>query len=148
MKVLVTGANGFIGVQVCRDLLERDHEVVALCHRHRDRLDALPDTARLHLETGDILDGTRLQRLCAARGVDGVCHLAVQPPDADDPHATRQVNVQGTRTLLEVCHQTGIRHLVYASSMSVYNFLSPAFLPVDEGHHKAIFLSWQKETGS
>ena len=134
MKVLLTGANGFIGSQVCHALLQRGHQVVALFHRSRERLEALPGSAGLRFEAGDILDPAGLQQICAAHCPDGVCHLAIQPPPEREALMARQVNVQGTLNLLQVCQEQGIARLVYTSSMSVYNFQAPAYLPVDEDH--------------
>lgn len=134
MSILVTGANGFIGIQVCKALLQRGHRVVSLYHRRRERLNALAGHADLHIEGGDILDRAKLREICRAYRPDGVCHLAVQPPGTHDPRMARQVNVQGTQSLLDICCIEGIPRLVYTSTMSVYNFLVPSYLPVDEEH--------------
>jgi len=133
MRVLVTGANGFIGIQVCRALLRNGHQVLALWHRSRERLEKLTDDGNLQLEQGDILDADRLRQIVSAFSPEGICHLAVQPPGGST-RLSHQVNVRGTGNLLEVCRRAGVDRLVYASSMSVYNFLSPAYLPVDEEH--------------
>ncbi len=134
MKVLVTGANGFIGSQVCRVLLRRGHTAIALVHRHKERLEEMPPHPGLHLETGDIMDRARVEEILVQHSPEGVCHLAVQPPQVEDAGTDRRVNIQGTLFLLEVCRRRGISRLVYASSMSVYNFQAPAYLPVDEEH--------------
>ena len=144
MNVLVTGANGFIGVRVCQVLLRRGHRVVALCHRRRERLDALVDE-RLRVEVGDVLDGARLREICARCEVDGVCHLAVQPPGVAEASVIREVNVQGTRVLLETCRWAGIEDIVYTSSMSVYDFLHPDYLPVNEAHPVAPLQAYGEE---
>ena len=133
MNVLVTGANGFIGVRVCQVLWRRGYSVVALCHRRRERLDALVG-GDLCVEVGDVRDGALLQEICARREVDGICHLAVQPPGGAEASVGRDVNVDGTRIVLETCRRMGIENLVYTSSMSVYDFLHPDYLPVDEAH--------------
>ena len=134
MKTMVTGANGFIGAHLCRALLQRSHEVVALWHHSRERVESLEGHGPLHLESGDLLDGDRLLEIASRHALEGVCHLAVQPPDGPDPELARQVNIQGTKNLLEAYSRTGIECLVFTSSMSVYDFLSPDYLPVDEEH--------------
>ena len=128
MRVLVTGANGFIGAQVCRILLERGHEVVGLVHHRRVRLAKL----RVRPEPGDVLDQEGLEALCAAHRIEGVCHLAAQSPAARGRQG--QVNARGTLGVLRACGRAGARRLVFASSMSVYNFWMPRYLPVDEAH--------------
>jgi nucleoside-diphosphate-sugar epimerase len=132
-RVLVTGANGFIGIQVCRALLRNGHQVLALWHRSRERLEKLVDDGNLQLEQGDILDADRLRQIVSAFSPEGICHLAVQPPGGST-RWSHQVNVRGTGNLLEVCRRAGIERLVFTSSMSVYDFLSPDYLPVDEDH--------------
>jgi nucleoside-diphosphate-sugar epimerase len=99
----------------------------------------------MRVEAGDVLDGARLREICVGRGVDGVCHLAVQPPGVGLAPSPRKVNVQGTRVLLEACRQAGVGTLVYASSMSVYDFLHPAYLPVDEAHPVAPLQAYGEE---
>ncbi len=133
MKVLVTGGNGFIGNRVCRELLLRGHDVTGLCHTHRDHLDALQRIG-LGVEVGDVLDKVCLRAICAKQKIEGVCHLAVRPPQIKGGSATSRVNAEGTNCLLQACSDAGIGPLVFASSMSVYNFRSPSYLPVDEEH--------------
>lgn len=129
MKTLVTGAGGFVGAALCQALLVAEEAVVALWHRNRQRLDALAGMGGLTLAQGDIHDLEYLVDLC--RGVDAVCHLAVLPPGAA---AAAKTNVQGTENVVEACRRAGVERLVYASSMSVYDFLAPEYLPVDERH--------------
>lgn len=125
MRVLVTGANGFIGSWVCRLSLESGHQVVALCHRRRERLEALAGHPALRIEKGDVLDQAHLAALCDRCQIEALCHLAIQPPQAQGP-----VNTEGTLSVL----QAGVGRVVFVSSMSVYNFLAPRYLPVDERH--------------
>jgi dTDP-L-rhamnose 4-epimerase len=124
MRVLLTGAAGFIGSQVADLLVDEGHEVVAL-----DALlpqahggDDLPAWSRRHdVVRGDVRDGALLDRLLT--GVDAVCHQAamvghgLDPSDGPD-YVTH--NDYGTAVLLAAMHRAGIARLVLASSMVVY----------------------------
>ena len=129
MKILVTGAAGFVGRALCRLLLDRQHAVVAMWHRQEQGLDGLAGTPGLQIVQGDIRDRADMVNLC--RSIDAICHLAVLPPGADNAEKT---NVEGTRSVVDACIETGVKRLVYASSMSVYDFTNPHYLPVDEAH--------------
>jgi UDP-glucuronate 4-epimerase len=128
-RVLVTGAAGFIGAQVCRELVAGGWAVRGL-----DNFDAFYDprlkrrraaalTARPGCEMmeGDVRDPAVLDR--ALDGVGAVVHLAARPGVRQSLHAPARyhaVNVGGTAALLEACGRAGIRRLVFASSSSVY----------------------------
>ena len=132
MQVLVTGANGFIGVHACAALLDRGHHVIALCHRSRGALGEAHSHRRLRVETGDLmcLD----PKAFSTTDIDWVCHLAVRPPGSADSSECWRINVDGTTKLLQFCEQLAVERLVFASSMSVYDFRSPRYVPVDEEH--------------
>ncbi|MDG4820866.1 NAD-dependent epimerase/dehydratase family protein [Asanoa sp. WMMD1127] len=123
MRVLVTGAAGFVGSHVVDLLVEQGHEVVAL-----DALlpqahgGELPEWSRRHdVVRGDVRDADLLDRLLS--GVDAVCHQAamvghgLDPSDAPD-YASH--NDYATAVLLAAMHRAGTRRLVLASSMVVY----------------------------
>lgn len=123
MRVLVTGAAGFIGSQVADLLATEGHEVVALDallpQAHRGEL---PDWSVRHdVIRGDVRDATLLERLLT--GVDAVCHQAamvghgLDPSDGPD-YVTH--NDFGTAVLLAAMYRSGVRRLVLASSMVVY----------------------------
>lgn len=131
MKVLVTGGAGFIGANLCRELMRRPEvdRVVALDDLSTGHADNLDGTGA-ELVEGSILDAAVLARLVAA--ADSVVHLAARPSvprSLADPVASHDVNATGTVRVLEACRREAV-HVVAASSSSVYG--SVASLPKHE----------------
>ncbi len=129
MRILVTGAAGFIGSSVSEALVARGDEVIGLDNfdRFYDRaikernLAGLRAGPRFQLHEGELLDGELLARL--TDGVDAVVHLAALAgvrPSIAEPARYMRVNVEGTTVLLEACRRRGIGRLAVASSSSVY----------------------------
>jgi UDP-glucuronate 4-epimerase len=129
MRILVTGVAGFIGSSVAERLVARGDEVVGLDNfdpfydrRLKERnLGALRGRADFRFSEGEILDDALLDRLLP--GVEGVVHLAALAgvrPSLAAPERYMRVNVEGTTRVLEACRRAGVRHLVVASSSSVY----------------------------
>jgi UDP-glucuronate 4-epimerase len=130
-RVLVTGAAGFIGMHVAQALLQRGDEVVGVDNMNgyydvalkRDRLAQLLGNERFRFQRLDIAD-TAAVNACFAHGrFDHVVHLAAQAGvrhSVTHPHTYAQANLVGFLNVLEGCRHHGIRHLVYASSSSVY----------------------------
>jgi len=130
-SILVTGAAGFIGYHVARRLAEQGRAVVGL-----DNLDAYYDPQLKHarlaelaafpsfcFERADIADRDRLAALFATHRFPVVIHLAAQAGvrhSIDHPHAYADANLAGFLNVLEGCRHGGSRHLIYASSSSVY----------------------------
>jgi nucleoside-diphosphate-sugar epimerase len=116
MKILVTGASGFVGGRFARFALEHGFEVRATGRRE----DALAGLARHGAEVigGDLSDPQLARQLC--RGVEAVVHCA----GAGSPWGTRealyQANVEVTENMVEGCLKEQVRRLVYLSSASVY----------------------------
>ena len=131
MKILVTGAAGFIGYHVARRQLERGDAVVGL-----DNLNAYYDVslkearlARLRESPGfsfakvELADRDAVAALFAAERPERVVHLAAQAGvrySLQNPHAYLDSNLAGFINILEGCRHNGVEHLVYASSSSVY----------------------------
>ena len=141
MKVLVTGAAGFIGMHCAARLLERGDEVVGLdnlsdyysVELKRDRLERLQHP-RFRFHRVDVADGEALRQIFQAAAPQAVLHLAAQAGvrySLENPQSYIQTNLVGFANVLECCRQQRPRHLVYASSSSVYG--SNAKLPWSEG---------------
>ena len=131
MKVLLTGAAGFIGLHVAQRLLERGDEVVGLDNLN-DYYDVRLKEARLARLTPHpsfrfvkmgVEDRPGMAALFAAEGFDRVVHLAAQAGvrySLQNPDAYIDANIVGFMNVLEGCRHAGVGHLVYASSSSVY----------------------------
>ena len=131
MKILVTGAAGFIGMHTAERLLWRGDEVVGLDNLN-DYYDVSLKRARLaRLEPGpgfrfvelDVGDRAGMENLFARERFDRVIHLAAQAGvrySLTNPHAYVDSNLVGFLHILEGCRHHGVQHLVYASSSSVY----------------------------
>src|SRR5690554_661853 len=131
MKVLVTGAAGFIGMHVSEALLARGDEVVGLDNLNdyydpalkQARLDRLAPHATFRFVRMDVADRDGMARLFAEERFDRVVHLAAQAGvrhSLTHPHAYVDANLVGFVNVLEGCRHGGVGHLVYASSSSVY----------------------------
>lgn len=130
MRLLITGGAGFIGSNLARLALPNGHDVVViddLSTGYEENLDGLD----LRVVRGSILDSSPLSD--AMVGVDSVVHLAALgsvPRSITNPMATHAANATGTLAVLEAARAAGVRHVVVASSSSVYG-LNPA-LPKSE----------------
>ena len=131
MKVLVTGAAGFIGFHLTRRLLDRGDSVVGIDNLNdyypvalkRARLAEIGDIPRFRFEQMDIADRKALPELFAAEKFDAAVNLAAQAGvrySIENPWAYVDSNLVGFVNVLECCRHYPVRHLVYASSSSVY----------------------------
>ncbi len=133
MSVLVTGAAGFIGSHVSRALLARGDEVVGIDNLNtyydvnlkEARLATLTDQKGFTFERLDIADKDAVSALSSSHpDIDRIVHLAAQAGvrhSLDHPHDYTSANVEGHLNMLELArHVDGMKHMVYASSSSVY----------------------------
>lgn len=146
MKVLVTGAAGFIGSHTCERLIAGGHEVVGFdsfdgflypSEPKRDNAAALIESLpaeRFELIEGDVADREAVTHVLARGGFDVVCHLAALAgvrPSLRDPVRYVRTNVQGTTVVLEAMRSVGLDRLVFASSSSVYGVRAAEGEPLD-----------------
>ncbi|HYB66434.1 MAG TPA: NAD-dependent epimerase [Steroidobacteraceae bacterium] len=131
MKILVTGAAGFIGAATAQRLLERGYEVVGLDNLNeyydvtlkQARLERLASHAAFRFVRLDLADSAGVAGLFAREKFPRVVHLAAQAGvrySLENPHAYMTSNLTGTLNILEGCRHTSVAHLVYASTSSVY----------------------------
>jgi UDP-glucuronate 4-epimerase len=131
MKILVTGAAGFIGHHTALHLLERGDEVVGLDNLNdyydvrikEARLARLEGRAGWRFEKLDLTDREGVAALFARESFDRVVHLAAQAGvrySIENPMAYVDSNLVGHTNVLEGCRHHGVEHLVYASTSSVY----------------------------
>ena len=131
MKVLVTGAAGFIGMYVSKALLERGDEVVGIDNLNdyydvqlkHDRLKQLETYDQFQFIEMDMADRPKMAALFKDHGFNRVVNLAAQAGvrySLQNPHAYVDSNLVGFVNILEGCRHNNVEHLVYASSSSVY----------------------------
>jgi UDP-glucuronate 4-epimerase len=143
MKVLVTGVAGFIGMHCAQRLLQRGDQVVGIdnfstyysVELKKDRLARLKH-ARFDFQQVDIADAAGLISIFDRTRPEAVLHLAAQAGvrySIDNPQVYVQTNMVGFANLLECCRKYPPRHLVFASSSSVYG--SNPHLPWSESHN-------------
>ena len=144
MKILVTGAAGFIGMHVAQILLARGDEVVGIDNLNdyydpalkRARLARLTPLPGFRFELMDIVDRAAIERLFERERLDRVVHLAAQAGvrySLANPRAYIDSNVVGFTNIVEGCRHSKVAHLVYASSSSVYG--GNTALPFSEHHN-------------
>lgn len=131
MKILVTGAAGFIGFHVSQVLCARGDEVVGIDNLNdyyavslkAARLEQLEPLSNFRFIKLDLADRAGMEQLFAGEKFDRVVHLGAQAGvrySIENPHAYADSNLIGFLNILEGCRHNQVEHLVYASSSSVY----------------------------
>src|ERR1700723_3875620 len=157
MKILVTGAAGFIGFFVSQGLLARGDEVVGLDNLNDyydprlklSRLKLLQDHAKFRFVKLDLGDRKGIEGLFAVQGFDRVIHLAAQAGvrnSIENPHIYVDSNVTGFLHIIEGCRRNGVEHLVYASTSSVYGANTHMPFAVDQNvdHPLSLYAATKK----
>jgi len=140
MKVLITGGAGYIGSHTLVEVLKAGHEAFVIdslvngCTESVARVSLLTD-AQVKLAVGDIRDKLFLERIFSDFAPDAVMHFAglkAVGESVKNPLAYYDVNVNGSKNILEAMQSHGCQKIVFSSSATVYG--KPQYLPYDENH--------------
>ena len=151
MAILVTGCAGFIGMHVARRLLEAGEEVVGIdnCNAYYDpalktaRLAQLEGNGDFAFHRLDFADEAALAAALAGTNIDRIVHLGAQAGvrySLEAPGAYVRSNLVGHANILELARARRVRHLVYASSSSVYGGGTTLPMTVDQRAHRPLSL--------
>jgi len=127
MRIFVTGGAGFIGIHLCKKLLELNHDVTVydnFSNSLRENFDS-EINQKVTVVSGDILDISKL--VTSMQNHEIVIHLAAQisvPESVKNPKLTFDVNVNGTHNVLESCKKNKISKIIAASTAAVYQNVS------------------------
>jgi nucleoside-diphosphate-sugar epimerase len=124
MRVLVTGAGGFIGSMLAKRLVAGGHDVRCLVHHARERL----LTLNAKLVQGDVTSPETLKP--AVTGVDVVFHLAARASDWGSRELFMRINAGGTQNMLDAAVASGVKRFVLLSSLAVHRFIG--YVDADE----------------
>ncbi len=127
MHILITGANGFIGASLSKYLIDQGHEVRGLVRETSD-LSLLKEVPLQH-HVGSLKNFSSLEN--AVKGIDLVYHVAAAVSDWGTWEYFREVNVEGTRNILEAAIQANVKRFVFVSTISVHSFIGGEDLDED-----------------
>ena len=157
MKILVTGAAGFIGFFAAKRLLERGETVVGLDNFNEyyevslkeARAAILDKFDNFSMHRMDLADREAMESLFAKEKFDKVVHLGAQAGvrySIENPHSYIDSNIVGTLHILEGCRHNDVKHLVFASSSSVYgaNSTMPFSIHQNVDHPLALYGATKK----
>ena len=123
MKIVITGGSGFIGTHLS-NYLKKDHDITVF---DRNR----PPNSEVNYVEGDIIDSSQVKK--TLEGCEVVIHLAAAVGveiTENDPILTLNINIFGTKNVLDACVQNGVQKIIFASSSEIYG--EPFKVPIDE----------------
>ena len=136
MAVLLTGATGFVGLNIAGEFIGRGHDVVLFAPARPDALAHSDWFRRGRFVAGDVRSAADLARAFAAAPVMHVIHAAALTPDAQteasEPDAIAAVNLVGTMQVMQAARRASVRRVLVVSSVAVYGHAAPA--PYDRYH--------------
>lgn len=136
MKILVTGGAGYMGSDMVRELLQREHEVIILDNLENGSVQAVEALGVSdHLIVGDIADSELLDRLFTEHKPQAVIHFAASKRAAEsmqNPSKYFRNNFGGTLSLLDVMVRHEVKYMVFSSSGAVFGTPAPEECPVSE----------------
>jgi len=156
-KILVTGIAGFIGFHLANKLLARGEEVIGIDNLNdyydvnlkKARLTQLKSKSNFQFNKLELADTPAISELFTVVSPEKVVHLAAQPGvrySLKNPHAYINSNIMGTMNILEGCRHGEVKHLVFASSSSVYgaNFKQPFSVTDNVDHPVSLYAATKK----
>ncbi len=139
MKILVTGADGFIGSHLCEKLVKKGHDVKAFVYYNSFNsygwIDSIEKKIRdkLKIFSGDIRDENLVKK--AVKGNEIIIHLAALvgiPYSYNSPQSYYETNVKGTLNILQAAKDLKVKKIIHTSTSEVYG--TAKYLPIDEKH--------------
>src|ERR1043166_2075171 len=134
MSILVTGGAGYIGSHMVLAALDRGEDVVVVDNLSTGIRGLVAEEAHFHI--GNVGDQRLMRDLFRRYEINAVIHFAgsiVVPESVDNPLAYYENNAVASRSLIEACVQSGVKHFIFSSTAAVYG--TPQSNPVTEGTH-------------
>lgn len=140
MTVLITGATGFVGLNIARALVERGEDVVMFAPSLPGPVEALDWLKRARFAAGDVRSAADVARAFAAGQITQVVHAAAVTPDIqaemEDPATIASVNLEGTLRVMQAAATARVKRVLVLSSVAVYGEVLTA-APIDEAETPA-----------